>query len=365
MAIEIKFLANLVSFLRGTRDMGDHLDQVGDSIADVVQEADRAERATGDIGDGIVKGAREADTALDRLRRGFDDVRDTSRRTSKGAGDDFDRMGQNTQEFKNEATQNFSEFASSFNGDVTQMADGVQGLTGGLASALTPGIGIPVAVLGAASAAFLQNWIDATEEQKERISGMFQHMLDTGSSAVQETFIREEMTRIADDADRWAQAQERAASSGVEVSTVLRAMAGDTDAIAVVREGERQKLEENLALIRSSADSEQIKADKIDAANLKYQVATEWLGTIISDTDTAASKAAQVAAGFESSNTSAQRVRDTVAGIIRDLDQVGKGTTIKIDADTTGIDGALRGLQGRTISVNVDGHITRIGNQVW
>lgn len=39
--------------------------------------------------------------------------------------------------------------------------------------------------------------------------------------------------------------------------------------------------------------------------------------------------------------------------------------TIKIDADTTGVEGALRGLQGRTISVNVQGQVTRIGNQVW
>jgi hypothetical protein len=362
MAIEIKFLSNVVSFLRGTRDMSRALDDTQDTLEQSAREA----RRLGDmLGDEVADGARDGRSAVDKLR---DSMRDLDRSTGKVADtgrDGFKRMGDNVGEFKSEAKQNFAEVASSFDGSVDDMVGGVQGLTGGLGAALTPGIGIPVAVIGAIAATFLTQWQTSTEESAENVSNMYRDMLESGQGFLTENYIQQAIADLADDTGKWSLALERSKTAGVDVGTVLRAMVGDAEAIGVVREAERDNLAEQLELINGSADSEQIKADKVDAANLKYAESVGWLDAIIRDTDSAASKAALVGTAWESAIAGAQRLRDKLAEVVRDMEKVGQPVTVKIDADTTGIDGALKGLQGRTISVNVNGQITRIGNQVW
>jgi hypothetical protein len=366
MAIEIKFLANLVSFIRGTRDMSTHLDQVGESIADVVEEAEQAERAGEDIGDGVAKGARDADTSLDRLRRGFQQVQDESRRTSRDARQDFDRMADNTQEFKNEAVQNLSEVASSFKGDLSDMADGVQGLTGGLASALTPGIGIPVAILGAAAAVFGANWANATEESKERVAGMFQAFLDAGSEYLQADQWNQAITDLAADQDKWNQALKVSEGTGLSVQTILRAMAGDQSALASAIDSETSSHRDRLTTIQNSALSMEDQAAAVLLENQRHQESIGLLKQVQTDTDTAAAKAAAVSAAFGTANTQL----DSQVRKIQDLaSRLGglssKGVTIPIRADTTGLDGILARYQGRTIQMNVHGQITKIGQNVW
>lgn len=362
MAIRIEFLANIVDLIRGNKRAAESIDDVADSLDDVVRDARRA----GDmLGDRLDDGARDAGRSVDRLEGSFRDLARTAQRTTDTSERGFRDMSENVQGFRDEAVQNFSEVASSFSGDVDDMVGGVQGLTGGLASALTPGIGIPVAVLGAAAGAFLANWQTSTEQSAEHVENMFRHMLESGQSFLTEDFIQTAIADLAADTNQWNLAMERQRDTGVEVGTILRAMVGDAEAIGIVRQAEADKLAEQLELINQSADSEQIKADKIDAANLKYSVAVEWLDKIIADTNTAADKAAAVGTAFESPVARAQQLRDRIAETVRELEKVGQGIDVQIRADTTGVEGALAGLQGRTISVNVAGQITRIGNQVW
>lgn len=366
MAIEIKFLANLVSFIRGTRDMGDHLEDVADAISDVVEEADKAERAAGDIGDATAKGAREADTALDRLRGGFRQVGDQSRKTARDSKDDFRDMGDNVKEFRQEAVQNLSETASSFKGDIQDMADGVQGLTGGLAASLTPGIGIPVAILGAAAAAWLASWTAASEESTERVSTMFQDMLEAGNKFRTDEQISQAITDLADDTDKWNQALAIQRDTGLSIQTVLRAMVGDQDALAAGVAAEQAAHEAKLAALQNGSLAAEDQAAAILLENQRHQDTLGLLQRVQADTDTAAAKAAAVAAAFGTGNAALDlqisKVQ-TIAAQLRGLSD--QPVTVKINADTTGVDGAFRNLQGRTVTVNVNGQITRIGNQVW
>lgn len=363
MAIEIKFLANLVSFLRGTRDMASHLDEVGDALTDV---ADRAQSAGDDAGDGLADGIRPARRSVDDLLGDFKRLEREARDSGKGAGDGIRRgVGDGLDGLKDEASQSARETAASFSGEFSDVGEFAQetianGLAGLGPIGLAAGIGV-----AAAFGTGMANMEAETERAEQRVSDMYQAMLEAGSRYMTESALQSASQALADDAAQWALALERQEESGVEVSTILRAMVGDLDAAAIVREQLRTKAEAEKEAIRQGADSEQVKADRIDAVNVKLAASTEWLDQIISDTDSAARKAAAVAGGWESINLKAQSLRDTVKEITRDLDRVGRGVSIPIRADTTGLDGALAGLQGRTIQVNVEGNITRIGNQVW
>lgn len=363
MAIRIPFIAEISSLLRGTRDAGRALDEVADSLDDVVGEARRA----GDLlGDHVSDGAREAARGTERLERSFRDMSRTAASESRDAGRDIERnVGDGFNELKDEAGQSGREAAASFSGGFDDVGDFLQEtIANGLAGFGPLGAAGGIALAVAAGVGFEQMRLDA-EATERRVDDMFSGMLESGSRWRNEEAMRSATQAIAQDAEQWAKALERQADSGVEVGTILRAMAGDLDAAATVRQSLADKAAAERDAIQAGADSEQIKADRIDAVNTKLEASTEWLDQIIGDTDTAAAKAAAVASSWESVNTQAQQLRDKVAEVVRDLEKVGKGVTIPIRADTTGLEGALAGMQGRSITVDVQGNITRIGNHTW
>lgn len=313
------------------RDGAKDLTKLEDELKDVQRASERAERSLADMGDAGTRGTRD--------------------------------MSQGVQDFKQEAVQNFSEVASSFSGDITQMADGVQGLTGGLASALTPGIGIPIAVLGAAAGAFLSSWIEASEDSKERVSDMYDDMLESGSRFLSEDFVNKALGELGKDAGKLADARKRAAESGAEGAEVLRAMVGDQEAIARVADDYRVKLAEEVRSIQESNKESREKADLIDAANVKYEASVEWIKQIEGDTRTAGAAWSLVNDALYKTQGAVILAADEVAKFRA---SVAGGITIPVRLDTgpiTSAQNALNDLQ-RKAQRGID-VVVRSGQVVW
>lgn len=341
-------------------------------LEDTVTALGKVDRASETAGDELIDSMRDAQRATKELadenRELSQVIRDESRKSSRAVrdigSDGFDRASEDVDEFKKEAVANFSEVASSFNGDITQMADGVQGLTGGLASALTPGIGIPVAILGAAAGAFLAEWQKSAEQSEQRVADMYDDMVESGAEFVSESFIQDQIKKIGEDTGKWADALKLASDSGVSIQTALRAMAGDQDAITAAVDGTNQKREDELGKLDSLDTSTADYADKVDAVNLKADVTIQKLQGIQGETDTAAAKAQAVRAAFETGNTvlddGIQKLRDMKDG----LDKLGP-KTIRVDVipNMAEFERQIGLQQGRTIQMDVNGRITRIGNQ--
>lgn len=298
----------------------------------------------GAIKKGILEPLKDVDKALDGVEGSSEKMGDTIVRESKKAsraikniGDEgFSKAGDSTKAFKDEAVQNFSEVASSFNGDITQMADGVQGLTGGLASALTPGVGIPLALLGAAAGAFIASWTQAAEDSKERIDSFYQDMVDSGKTALSESFIDQAVTDLAGDGAKWDEATRRAEESGHAIGEVLRAMVGDGEAINSILDTQRQKHEANIQAIDDSTDSTEWKLAAVENENLKYEAQVGWLKQVAADTDTAGKKAAIV--------------RDTINQIPGE-----KPVNVKVTADMTDLERQIAAIESRTVYLKVRG----------
>lgn len=346
MALSLDIAANTRQAQAQVKDLGKALDTTADALDDV---------------------AREGDKAGDKLERSFRDmVQDAGKaeKAIKDVGDKgFAEMGDNVRGFKDEAVQNFSEVASSFSGDITQMADGVQGLAGGLASALTPGIGIPVAILGAAAGAFLQSWISASEDSKERVSAMYDDMIESGSRFLSEDFVNKALGELGQDAGKLADARERAARSGAEEADVLRAMVGDQESIARVADAYRVGLAEEVRSIQESNKETSEKANLIDAANVKYEASIEWLKQIQNDTRTAGAAWSQVNDALYKTRGAVILAADEVAKFRA---SVAGGVSIPVRLDMgpiTVAQNALNDLQRKAAAgVNV---VVRPGQVVW
>ena len=347
-------LQPLESVERALEDVGREGEQAGDDLTDTFKDAQREtkkfEKANEDLADTIAREARRSSKA----------VRDI--------GDDgFSSATNNVQEFKNEATQNFSEVASSFDGSIESMADGVQGLTGGLASALTPGIGIPVAILGAAAGAFLASWSASAEETEARIGDMYDDMLESGSAFLSESFVRDAVAELARDTEKFNEALDESERLGVSVQTVLRATVGDQEAINAVVDATNQKRDDELGKLGANKDGVAAIADQQDAVNLKADETIAKYQGISAETQTAADRAAAVAAAFGTGNAVLDEGIRKAQDLRAEIDKLGTGKQIRLDVipNMDAFERAIGLQQGRTINVNVNGQITKIGNQVW
>jgi len=254
--------------IKPLEDASDKLDDLGKSKGpdQLERELVEAQKATKQLG-------REVDRTADDIERDF---RDSYRSAERSADDFHGTATENVQGFKDEAIQNFSEVASSFDGDMQSMADGVQGLTGGLASSLTPGVGIPIAIIGAIAGAWLQSWAETTEEAKQRVSDMYQDMIESGQAFLSEDFVTKALGDIIDDDGKLAKAREDSKKFGLDMQTILRAQAGDQAAINIVIEQGRKLREEEVAAAYSSGQAYDVMKTKADEVNLQWDRA---LGT--------------------------------------------------------------------------------------
>jgi hypothetical protein len=245
VAIKIPFIADITSFLGGTKkleaaldDVVDSLDditdagsdvdsKVGSSLEDVGKSADDAARKVEDLGSdlkdvskvdtsGVEAEVKEigsaADTAAEKLETSFSSAFDTLKREGRTATDkskkdlkDTGETGVNTmREFKDEAKQNLSETISSFNGSASSAVDAIQGTLGGLVAALGPAglVGVAAAGVGIGLARSLfEKSQEAAEDFRERVLSIFEE-LRAGGGDISPEFKSDALAEIISDAER-------------------------------------------------------------------------------------------------------------------------------------------------------------------
>lgn len=336
--------------IKPLEDAEKSLDELGKSKGpdQLTRELEGAQRASEDLDDEVKRTARSIEQEFRDSYRKAGDAADGFQRDASG----------NIQGFKDEAVQNLSEVASSFDGDLQSMADGVQGLTGGLASSLTPGIGIPVAILGAAAGAFLQSWISAAEDSEERVQEMYAAMSEEGSKFLSAEYFNKALANL--DTSKIEEAQQRAIDLGVEERDVLRAMVGDREAIGRVLASQQQHYNEELQAIRDSGKSLEDQSVAVDALNTKYGEQNEFLRDMQRDTGAAADL-------WESLNGAMEKTPGAVAAaegaVARFRQSVSGGITIPVRADTSQLDSALNRAQ-RKAAAGID-VIVRANQVLW
>lgn len=208
MAIKIPFIADVTSFIRGTKDLHESLDDVADSLDDITKAGARVDVQ---VGDDLESVGREADESAEKVERSFREafkaVEAQGRTSSRKVKQDVDEVGERgsstIREFGSEARQNVAESLSSFTGSASSAVDAVQSTFGGLVSALGPagllGAGVVAAGIGMARGLFEKSQEEA-ERLAERVSAIFGELRDS-AGAVSFDFKSEAISQLLDNAD--------------------------------------------------------------------------------------------------------------------------------------------------------------------
>lgn len=352
--IETGVIKPLEDAIKKLRDLGDTdgADQLEKQLRD-------AQKATEKLGD-------ETKITAARIEREYRDAYRQMKRSAEEASDDSRRsmalVGERSAEVGQEVRQNLGEgIANAARGDFTALADTIGDTMGGAVAGIgglgTAALGIAGALgLGAVTAAF-QAIQQEQERAAEAAARWAEAFITAGGDVVGAAHTVAEVTSIATDPERYKQAQDNARNWGIDVSTAMRAMAGDATALTIAQDGVNQKMVDYEA--QGSKTSE-------TALNLRNQ----W--------EAGKNSLQQLNGDMEAGRTAARNVSDALLAVVAassdaavEVDELGNkvvtlpdGAEIMINAKTGqatqdvsrfkgDTDGVIDHLNGREVVVKV------------
>lgn len=356
----VKPLEDVEKSLEDVQSQGDKAgEKLEQSFSEARTKVSDFKRTQSELGKVIADGS--AQTQFSRnTRRATDEAGDDFKRLGRTAKDSLDDIGtagnhsfghggiasEAVDEFKDEARQNFGEVVSSFDGSMGSIQDLAQGTLGGLAASFTGPLGLAVGAGGAAIgllSGFYQAWQQKQQETDEAnaqdVASMFDDMLESGKDYLSADFLNKTIQQNADDAKKWAEAQDVARESGIKLSVVQRAQAGDQEALAIVQKSVNDQVAAgNKALGANSGawdDNTKAVVESAKQAGKAAPIVKQWSANWDAATGKLGStREAQKQVGDEATKT-ATKVGNAASNINDSLDLIHKNTNVKVTVDTT------------------------------
>lgn len=358
MPIKIDFLANVRDFLRGTDDVEDALDDVSDSLDDTAREGE--------------KSSEKLEASFRELaRRARDTADDVDTIGTKGQSG-FRRLGDTGREISGELKQNLGETFSSFRGDLEDLPQIAQDTLGGLAGSGALG-GIPgliATTVGAAGLGLLIGTFDkagqASEESAARAGEWAQAYVEAGGRIISSATTTATALDIATDPKRFEEAKTNAKNWGVDVSTAIAAMAGESWALNAANEG--------------LASTERMIREEMEQTGIQYPKLVENLTDVTLEASAGRTALDQLTGEMERGGQQAdaysgylRAVAENTAGATTKVDEFGDsvttlpdGTVVYIDAETgratsnvDAIERKVYGLPDGSVTVNAKDNVSR------
>ncbi|WP_251439142.1 hypothetical protein [Microbacterium sp. USTB-Y] len=255
MGLSIDIAANTTAAQRGIKDLSKTLDGVADALDDVADDSDksgdRVERSFRDMTKAAQDTGREAGRSFSKAAQALDDVERQAKRTERAVDDigeakGFGKMKDAAQEVTQEVGQNLGEAVSSVRGNLADLGQVGQDTLGGLAATIagTGPAGIAGAAVIAAGAvglgvmtAELENQQREADELRDRLQAAYRDASDAGRAYLDIAQIianQQDLINNPARAAEYAKILDTQKATGLDMSTILKANAGDLDAIAVV-----------------------------------------------------------------------------------------------------------------------------------
>jgi len=357
--LKLSILADTKDAVRGARDVSDELDKVADSLDDLARDS----KKSGDkLGEGLEDGAKDGAKAVDKLERSFKDMADSAKKEGKKAGDDigdgFKRgtkdAGDGLRDLKDETNSSFREAAASATGSIEDIGDTAQEVLANAFAGFGPigaAAGIAAAVgLGAITTAINEE----AEASEERIAGMYDSFLESQNDFLSQSYIQERIAEIAGSTDEYARAVSDAESLGLDLSVVLRAQAGDSEALAAVQGTLKTKLDEATVAAQSSTGAYDAQSQSAGAQfNTLGELQGRYTG-VNSEMQTAASRANAAKAAMDQSTQSYIDAGKSVSDLNGELRTLPNGKTIFISADSSAFERKVQEITAtRTMTISL------------
>lgn len=270
MPIEIPFLANVSGFLRGSKDVERGLDDVADSLDDLVRDTARTGRSLGDdLSDGADKGER----GIDALNRSFRELATEARSETAKAGDDIGRnmrrgaddASDGVKEIGRESASTAKEAAASFDGSAQSIGDAFQEVAANAFAGFGPA-GLIAGVAAAAGIGVVFSKMEEGEEQteafREQVSQLASELIDTKRSGPSLDYLvgrlKELATETGDGATNLGKLNEIADRAGQPFDKLAQAYAGSNDELdELIRQNDKhlKQLEDEAASIDTTTNA--------------------------------------------------------------------------------------------------------------
>lgn len=212
----------------------------------VIKPLENAEDAFKDLERAADGAGRDGARGIDKLEDALKDAQRESEKTARSMDDigevggrSFRKLGDQGSEVSGELRQNLGETFSSFRGDLEDLPQIAQDTLGGLAGSGALG-GLPglfATAAGAAGIGLLIGAFDQVNEQqeklRERANDLAQAYIEAGTTALDAMTIASRTGEILTDGETRKQAEDLAKAIGVDLSTAVRALAGDQNALDI------------------------------------------------------------------------------------------------------------------------------------
>lgn len=275
------------------RDAESALGNVEDSLRTVGKKADDAgDKLKDSLGDGVKDGARDASRSLEGVEDSLGEVSDKGKdldrdltqalksiddngsKAGKGLGDSMskgtDKAKEGLGEFKDEANSTAKESAASFDGSADSIVDSFQEIAANAFTGFGPAgaaAGLAIALTIGAAISKLQSQAEDNNAAKEAIGELGQAFIDAGGridDAALNEKVKELMTSLAEE-DVWYKWGDQAQTgfekvkeglqgiSDVDMETVFKGLAGDSEAAEEALEGLNKAIDEDNKLLSDSS----------------------------------------------------------------------------------------------------------------
>lgn len=201
------------------------------------------------------QGPRDVDKvrdAVEDLKRSLGDVGDSADDMAKGVDDGMDKAGDGLNDFKDEAKGTAREGAASFSGEFSDVGDVIQETLANAFEGFGP-IGAAAGIAAAVGFGTLYAAItDQAEKTEDRISAMYEDMLESQSSYLSKSYILDELEKISGGADDaiigYEELQKIAGAAGVSLEEAARAYIGGGEDLNALLDRTRDKVKRNTEL---------------------------------------------------------------------------------------------------------------------
>lgn len=319
------------------------------------------DKAGGELEDSM----RDAQKETERLADDHQKLSRTISSASKQAGHDIStdykkgahEASEGLDEIKESGKSNAIEVAASFDGSAQSIADGFQGLAAEAFAGFGPA-GVVAGVAAAAGIGLVSTALGAAQEDAdetaERVNSMFEDMIESGNQYASQEFVNDGIKTIIEDTEKYTQAQKDAAESGAPLSTVLRAQAGDLDAIAQVNAlasaAQTELTRKQEEYIATNGDS----SAAIDAQGFALDDLKERFGRVAAQTDTAAGRARDYNSAIQGTGPLADASKAKVDDLGRSLLALPQPHKVVFDVDDQKVRDAISRIENSTVRVQAD-----------
>lgn len=370
--IEIPIASETGAFRKGVEsgiidpleDAQKALDDLADSRGPEQLERDMrdAQRQTEKLKD-------ESEDAADAIEREF---KRAYRETKESATDGMGRARAATEEVTQEIGANLGEAVSSVRGDLSELGQVGQDTLGGLAATVS-GMG-PAGLVGAlalaagavglgAVTAGLEEAKEKQEQLNEAAARFAEGYINGINGAIDAAQVFAEINKISTDPELYKTAGENAKNWGVDVSTAIRAMAGDATAIGTVGEAldrQAEALERNASGADNYAQNIEQATTGQSSANDSYvrgRAALDELNAALDAGKTQASNAQRALFDYASQVGEATGETDDLGNAIVRLpggkEIVMNAQTKSASEDVDAFERKVQGLKDKTVGVRV------------